>query len=163
MSPFYNNFDQGPLHFAVRFGDYPLTKTLLEKGADVNVMDIFGNTPLSLACIENPSLDIIRLLIEYGADVNFERTSSNLDLLSECVLNCKSKIQTDVILINRNCLHYAALTGYLPITELLLNKGAILDTKDNFSFTPMQLAEIHENEEIINLFQDYKIAYELTH
>ena len=55
-----------PLHFAVHRKPETV-KLLLDYGADVNLTDAKGNTPLTEATVDvNP--DVIRLLIEHGAD-----------------------------------------------------------------------------------------------
>lgn len=47
----------------------PETRRLLEYGADPNVQNVFGNTPLMLAAMVN-NHRTMRLLIENDADVN---------------------------------------------------------------------------------------------
>ncbi|CCX31249.1 Similar to Ankyrin repeat domain-containing protein 50; acc. no. Q9ULJ7 [Pyronema omphalodes CBS 100304] len=42
---------------------------LLEKGADVDIQDRFGNTPLSIAA-QNGHMTATRILLEKGADIN---------------------------------------------------------------------------------------------
>ncbi|KAJ8979003.1 hypothetical protein NQ317_015719 [Molorchus minor] len=165
----HNTFEQSPLHFAVKLGDLNLINTLLENGAEVNIIDTFGNSPLSLACVEKHDINIVKLLLHYNADVNFQRLD-HLDLLLECVLNCRTKTEVEIIRIllradininatetitNRNCLHYAAMTGYLPVAELLLKKGAILNIRDNFNFTPIKMAKIYKNKDVLKLFNAY--------
>ncbi|KAJ8930240.1 hypothetical protein NQ314_016968 [Rhamnusium bicolor] len=164
-----NSFEQTPLHFTVRLGDLDVTNKLLQRGAEVNVVDIFGNTPLSLACIETPNIKILRLLLQYNADVNLERLD-HLNLFLECVLNCRTKLQIEIITIliqrgvninvtdninNRNCMHIVATTGYVPLAELLLENGAILNIRDNFNYTPIELARCHQNTEMLRLFNNF--------
>lgn len=64
------------LCYAVERGNISMAKLLLEKGANIEFRDPWGNTPLSTAVFhegdsEN-SLEMIHLLLSYGADVNAE-------------------------------------------------------------------------------------------
>lgn len=54
------------LHYAVGFGATDLVKELIKKGADINALDIDGNTPLMVAAIVK-NIDMIDLLRENGA------------------------------------------------------------------------------------------------
>ena len=60
-----------PLHVAVLKGSFPICKLLLEKGAQVDVIDYNGNTPLLKAIINYRGKDrsIITLLLDYNADI----------------------------------------------------------------------------------------------
>jgi cyclase len=58
------------LFAALRFRQREIADYLISKGADVNVRDNFGNTPLHVACGTGLSLDFVKLLVEKGADVN---------------------------------------------------------------------------------------------
>ncbi|XP_023017558.2 nuclear factor NF-kappa-B p105 subunit [Leptinotarsa decemlineata] len=162
-----NSFGQTPLHLAVRIQQFSLVHNLIQKGANINTVDIFDNTPLSLACIEKPDQKMVAFLLHRGADVNLERRL-HMDLFLECVLNCYSIKQLEIINLlideginvnttdkvnNRNCMHIVAITGYIPLAVFLLEKGAILNIKDNFEITPILLAKIHRNTEILKLFE----------
>jgi ankyrin repeat protein len=54
------------LHFAAQAGDVAEVKRLVEAGADVNVLDENGNTPLKYASAE-PHPQVLRALIALGA------------------------------------------------------------------------------------------------
>lgn len=55
-----------PLTLAIKEENAPLTKTLLEKGADPNVKMFKNITPLSIA-VDTENSEIISLLVEHGA------------------------------------------------------------------------------------------------
>jgi len=55
------------LHSAASAGDAERVRELLKKGADPNVRDEYGNTPLHVAAYEG-HVDVVRLLLEHGAD-----------------------------------------------------------------------------------------------
>ncbi|ORY81103.1 ankyrin, partial [Neocallimastix californiae] len=47
-----------------------IMESLIDRGSDVNFIDIFGHSPLTCA-IQKRSLSMVRLLIEHGANVNY--------------------------------------------------------------------------------------------
>lgn len=63
-----------PLHFAVQNNAYDVVKALLQKGANVNIQDKFGNTPLFKSVTENTDLKITQTLIHSGADIHVMNT-----------------------------------------------------------------------------------------
>jgi ankyrin repeat protein len=59
------------LHMASAFGNVPLIKLLLERGADVKAKDTRGMTPLMMAAAsEFQNEEVVRILIAAGSDVN---------------------------------------------------------------------------------------------
>lgn len=59
-----------PLHYAGASGDFiNCTCVLVESGADPNMCDVEGKTPLHSAVL-NGRLGIVRYLCEHGSDVN---------------------------------------------------------------------------------------------
>ena len=64
------------LHVASRNGYTDMTRLLLEKGADVDLGDCYGHTPLFFAC-EHGHADVVRLLLEAGADPAIRETENN--------------------------------------------------------------------------------------
>jgi ankyrin repeat protein len=67
-----------PLHQAIG-GDIKVTKLLIEKGANVNAVDVYNNTPLYYAITDKNENDV-KLLLEAGADIHV-RNVYNMDLL----------------------------------------------------------------------------------
>ena len=59
-----------PLFNAIFFGNYEFTKMLLDHGANVNLQDHCGSTPLhcALNAIAGDKEKIIKLLLQHGAD-----------------------------------------------------------------------------------------------
>ena len=60
----------GALHIASGAGNAPIVRLLLERGADVNMEDLDGETPLHNAAQLGNNIDVIRTLLEHGAEVN---------------------------------------------------------------------------------------------
>jgi ankyrin repeat protein len=58
---------------AVRKGDAPAVKQLLDEGVDVNTKYRYNATALSFAC-DRGHVDVVKLLLDRGADINAEDT-----------------------------------------------------------------------------------------
>ncbi|KAH9056407.1 ankyrin repeat-containing domain protein [Lactarius vividus] len=74
-----------PLHFASFNGKLEIARLLLDRGAKVDAMDEFGETPLCYVPqgkyeFEEIGIDITRLLLEHGADVNPKTRSGKTPL-----------------------------------------------------------------------------------
>ena len=71
---------EGALHIVVKRGDEVYVRYLLQKGADANLRDGKGNTPLMLA-IENGQSGMISLLIDGKANVNMGNAAGETPLI----------------------------------------------------------------------------------
>ena len=91
---------------------------LIEKGADVNAYDKYGQTALMLAAKykSKVDMDIVKLLIEKGADVN---ARDNLDYTG---------------------LMTAAFDGRLDIVKLLIEKGVNINLRNKNDDTALSIA-----------------------
>jgi ankyrin repeat protein len=63
-----------PLFNAIFFGNYELTRLLIENGANVNLQDHCGTTPLHCAvrAVAGNKEQIIQLLLDNGADLKIK-------------------------------------------------------------------------------------------
>jgi len=114
------------LHQAAVSGDINRVKELLTKGADINLKNRQGWTPLH-AAVWNQKQDIAKLLIEKGADVNVKDRSS------------------------RTALQFAADTGQKEIVELLLANKADVNTVSARAENALTLAKKKGHKEIADL------------
>ena len=131
INPFYNKTEianllrkhdgkHGTIHSAVGGGDVEAVKEFLAAGADVNVKDKRGFTPLHWASISGHK-EAVELLIDNSADVNAMRGGGGTPL------------------------SYAASWGHEEIVELLIANGADVNVKDAFSETPLDVATHPDN------------------
>lgn len=110
-----------PFHYFCQYFDYPSAlgpfNRFIEKGADVDVENKFGETPLHKS-IFNPSLKlaIVDLLIARDANINANSKTGETPL------------------------HYAIRLGREDIVKLLILKGADMKIKSNEGKTPYDIA-----------------------
>ena len=123
--------DTTPLFRAAKAGDAPAIKLLLEHGADPNIPQLWGITPLMAAAnfganeidtrgrfkTQAESIESIKLLVAAGADVNArdERQGGT-------------------------ALHGAALWGWDDVIKTLVSYKADLNAKDKKGMTPYDAA-----------------------
>jgi ankyrin len=120
-----------PLLRAAKAGDVPAVKLLLAHGANVNLPNIYGTTPIMAAAglssneidtrgrfkTEAEAVETINLLVQAGADINAHETRSG-----------------------STALHGAALWGWNDVVKALVSKGADLTAKDKKGMTPLDSA-----------------------
>lgn len=122
---------QTSLHLAAFGGNTDLLSCLLQAGADVNLLDENGCSPLHIACARIPqSLTDIRLLIKYGALVNSQNGSGQTPLhicLVQHMSETMSKAAWEEVVIELICvgsdLNLADSNGNSPL--LLLAELAV--------------------------------------
>ena len=115
--------------YAAIDGDVPKTKELLEKGADIESKDKYGNTALTSAA-ERGDASVVRLLLEKGADIESKDRYGNTALI------------------------LTAHEGHEAVVWLLLEKGADINTKDQYGRTALYFAETHRDKTIAWLLRD---------
>ena len=103
------------LHHAVIDRDQLVVGELIRQGANVDVRDENGWTPLFTA-IRSNSPELVALLLDNGADVN----AVTLESLAP--------------------LHLAASDGRVAIVKLLVDRGALLDVRTNRGATALHIA-----------------------
>ena len=73
------DLDQTPLHMAAYYGFLGVTRTLVERSADINALDSSGNTPLHQVMqdwylkpesTQDGRIDVAKYLLEHGADLD---------------------------------------------------------------------------------------------
>lgn len=110
-------------------GAKEITYALLDKGADVNIADNYGNTAL-IAHTENMcDKDVVKELIKSGADVNAKNQYGN------------------------TALHIALQNNRDMVARLLIKKGADYMCANQNGKTPMELAVEKGMETVLELMQ----------
>ena len=133
---------------------------LIQEGADVNVTDKDGNTPLIHVAGYSPPKDL-KFLIENGAEVNAvgengmtplmraAAYNSNLDVLRFLIEN-----GADVIAVDNNkstLIDYASHNPNIEVMRLLIEKGARNVANRNGETPLMRAAAYNSNPEVLRL------------
>ena len=109
-----------------------IVKALLDAGADANVRDNRGSTPLHMATYgKNPNPAVLKLLVHAGAYVNARDKHGQTPL------------------------HKAVFLGKdLRIVKALLDLGADVNAKDNLGWTPLCYAQIGGDKALVELLKE---------
>lgn len=147
-----------PLQSLASRGLVKAAELLIEKGADLNIQDKFGlATPLHMASISG-HYQMLVLLIEKGADAYIVDKNENT-VLHSAVNGNQMKIAEYLIakypeLLNsldfdgNSCLHIAVKSEMKEMVELLVSKGANLNTQNTIGETAYNIAQDKKFTEI---------------
>ena len=141
-----------------------LVQSILKIGADVNVQDENGFTPLHIAS-ENGNVTLVDLLLKFGADVNIRNSKKetpiyfavinrHFEVLEKLLVN-----DADLNVEGEPLLHLAIHEKFgqpnLQIVKTLLDYGADIETRDVKGRRPLQVAIHKKNDQIIKLLLIY--------
>jgi ankyrin repeat protein len=145
------------LHIAIQNRSQELVKFLIEEGADQNIKDKIGQTPLNYAK-KYGKPDIINLLL-YGhtntwdfntlqaaaieGDLGKFKNKESKSWYKDCILKTITKDKLTL-------LHIAATEGRLNIVEYLINRYPVdINAKDINNETPLHLAAANGRQKVI--------------
>ncbi|CAB4281433.1 unnamed protein product [Prunus armeniaca] len=140
-------------HVAASKGYEDITRFLIDQGADVELSDKFGNTPL-LEAIKNGHDQVASnvgasLTIDDAGDFLCNTVSRrNLDMLKRLLAD---DINPNVK--NYDKRHLAASEGLYSMAKFLLEAGASVLSKDRWGRTPLDEARIGGNKKLIKLLE----------
>jgi WD40 repeat protein/ankyrin repeat protein/serine/threonine protein kinase len=83
------------LHYAAGFGNGPITRLLLNRGAKPNSVDAGRDTPLHVVVLhpEQTNLEVVRALLSAGADPNVENRRGTTPFQYACLLSDLSVVR----------------------------------------------------------------------
>ncbi len=137
------------LHHAAAEGNIEHVKLLISEGADLNARDQQGRTP-ALAALLNGQLAVVDLLLEMGADTG----APHLVAYTGDLRGIKSHLEKNAPvdrLEGFTLLHAAAAGGHADVIEFLIAKGANVNAKDNWDWTPLHGAARKGHRGIVEL------------
>lgn len=159
-----------PLYTAVAFNcSQDVLKLLIDHGADLNIKDKQGWTPLQhiLNSYGNPTN--AKILTDAGADVNTKNHSGqtifHLAAIKKDISLIEYLLAKGIDVDSRDnegqtpLYHAAALNKddiYFDVAEMLLKNGANVNAQDVNGMTPLHELVKHSNKKIFQLFLDYK-------
>ena len=145
-----NNQGATPLMCIAQQGHPETVRSLLELGADVNVVDVYGNTALHWACAKGDFPLIAEILVSNGANIN-QRENQGITPLMAAVMvghiEAARKLlelgaDTHVLdMEGKSALHFSCAKGDFPkIVDMLLTNGADINQRSCRGYTPLMAA-----------------------
>jgi ankyrin repeat protein len=157
-----------PLHDAAQLGDVAQAGAIImDDPSSVNVKDIHGSTPLSIAAQEG-HLEVVKLLLEKGAAIetktNYRRALvSTVAFYSNPAIVKVLAVKGTVEAIGATPLYIAAGEGHLAVVKLLLEKGAAIEAKAEDGCTPLSTAAFNGHADVVKLLLERGGAVEGQH
>ncbi|XP_014670719.1 PREDICTED: rabankyrin-5-like [Priapulus caudatus] len=167
---------QTPLHLACQWGQELVVHSLLEQGANVNIRDAEGKTPIHIAISNQHQVIISLLLLHPGLDLTV-RDKRGLTPFA-AAMTSKNNNAAQAILQNeptaaeqcdnkgRNFLHVAIQKADIESVLFLISVHASVNTRiqDSHQLTPLHLAVIAGCEMIVrNLLLAFANIDDVTH
>jgi len=112
------------LILAILYGSYKIAELLIEKGADINIIDdVQKRTPLMHA-LSDGVVSLSKCLIRNGADINFENDKKE------------------------SALFFSTINSFDDMTKLLLDKNVKINSQYNHRFSPLFYLIDQRNERL---------------
>jgi ankyrin repeat protein len=112
------------LRYAMYTLDYAEARRLVDRGADPNTLNGWGN-PFIYWCAEKGKIDLIDFALEKGADINATNKHGE------------------------TALHKAAYIGKVNIVDHLIDRGANVNQKNIYDATPLFVAVLENQLEAV--------------
>jgi ankyrin repeat protein len=145
-----NRKRQTPLFLAAINGHKAVVRLLIERGAAFEGRDSAGQTPLLLAAA-NGNEEIVHLLLEKGAEIDCRDYYGRTPLSLAVTNGHKSIVRVLEGAEDQTRLFWAAKMGHETDVQLLLEKGARLESKNSFGQTALSWAAGFGREGIVRL------------
>lgn len=153
----YQKSPQEQLFEAIQNGNLADVSDAIKNGADVNIENNFGDTPLRNAFLTK-NLKIVKFLVEHGADIN-QTDNDGSTLLHVASLNGYLVVRflvkhgANINQSDKNGhtpLHVAAQNGHLETVDYLVEHGADINKTNKDGKTPLDIAKIYAHQEIVD-------------
>ncbi|CAG7956665.1 unnamed protein product [Penicillium salamii] len=129
-----------PFSWAAKSGSLNAVGYLLGKGANVESQDETGRTPLSWAVMGFLVGTVSGFLLQNGANVESRDGTGRTPLSWAVECGSRSRVESQDE-AGQTAPSWETLTGYRAVVDLLLNKGASMDSRDDSGRTPLDWCE----------------------
>jgi len=139
-----------------------IIRALIAHGADVNMHDLEGDTPLIIACRNSDHTNVVRELITHGANIN-DRGNRNRTALIISSLYDKPNVAHELIICGADINHQdddgntalilAIGYGTVQIVNDLLDHDADMTIYNNNMQGALNIYVGHPNQELINIIE----------
>ncbi|XP_021840486.2 uncharacterized protein [Spinacia oleracea] len=151
-----------PLHYAAKTGRKDLVNLLITEGAAVDALSFTKGTPLLLAAAYSMK-DAVKILLEHNANPNYASHPVLNPLMVaiqtksvDCVrLLLKHGADPNLGYYGEKPLIFAVLKGRIDIIKCLLTAGAYTNATNFCDLTPIEIAAVEGNLEVLNILFDY--------
>lgn len=141
----YDRYGAGLIHIASKRNTpehIEIINLLIEKGADVNMKDGDGNTPLHIA-VDRGHIDIAKELLKRGADINAQNIHNGRSR--------GARFGQPLRMWNGNTpLHLASISKKVKMVKLLLNAGADITIENSSGYTPADATESKQIKKLLD-------------
>ncbi|KAM0544087.1 hypothetical protein ACHAPJ_011969 [Fusarium lateritium] len=154
-----DDYDNEDLLSAAEGGDFAAVKTLLERGAKLEIKDECSNTPLLYAVKEGHE-DVAKLLLKRGANIEARNCQKKTPLMlaatksNEGVVRLLLDTRADIEAkdgCSNTPLLFAVKERHEGVARLLLEEGAAVNAADCQNATPLILAASLGDENLVRL------------
>lgn len=145
-----NKFDESPFSIACKFGLINIIKYLVRNGADLNIKDNDGNTPIIISYnndLKNNDINfsLTKILYKYGANISI-RNNNNESILTILEKNENSLLKNNIKKIlnlqrkdGETSLTFSCKIGNIEVIKKLINLGIDVNTENRYGNTPLNI------------------------
>lgn len=140
------------LHIAAQLNDDALVTYFIIKGADLEIKNLDGDTPLHVA-IKNDSFEAAKQLIAFGANI-FARDSENISAIDSALATDPAYYDVFITpktgeirdMEGKSIVHYFVQRGNIDGVKHCIKKGIPVSVPDNYDKTPLDYAVENIND-----------------